>query len=314
MTGEILAEWLRRRGSRIIRGAGSLWYDAGARVFQPVPFHQVFSPADHELRALMRDAGAVGLRYSTSPDAPEGLLSYHVVFDAGAYTIDNIGPRTRNKVRRGLRASRVAPISLDDLAHKGWLLQRDTLERQGRSQSMKQAEWVALCRAAHDLPGFEAWGAYVGDELAASMLIARVDDVVSVLTSQSHRAYLDHYVNNALCFTVSSDVLSRPGVRAVFYSTHSLDAPPSVDEFKFLMGYRARPVRQRVCFNGIVAPLMNSLSHKVIRRMLQARPESVTLSKAEGLLRFYLEGRQPAQQQHLPPVLRKERFDEQAPV
>ncbi len=314
MNAETLAEWLRRRGHRIIRGAGSLWYDAGARVFQPIPFHQVFSPPEADLRALMREAGAAGLRYSTPPEATTGLLSYHVVFDEGAYSLENIRPRTRNKTRRGLRESRIGQISFDELASKGWRLQRDTLERQGRLRSMNEAEWTRLCRAAHDLPGFEAWGARVDDELAASMLIARIGDTVSILTAQSHRAYFDRYVNNALCYTVSSDVLSRPGVRAVFYSIHSLDAPPSVDEFKFLMGYRAKPVRQRILFHPLIAPLMNPFTHRLIRRALRVRPDNVTLSKAEGLLRFYLEGQRPAHQQDLPPVLQRGLSHEQAVV
>lgn len=314
MNAENLAEWLRRRGHRIIEGAGSLWYDAGARVFQPVPFHRVFAPPEAELRRLMRKAGALGLRYSAPPGFHTGLLSYHVIFDQGPYTIDRLSPRTRNKIRRGLRESNVVPISLDQLAEEGWRLQQDTLARQGRAASMDRAGWERLCRAARGLPGFEAWGAFVGEDLAATLLLTRVDDTFLILTAQSRSDYLDKYVNNALCFSVSTELWGRPGVRAIFYSTHSLDAPPSVDEFKFLMGYRARPVRQRVCFHPLAAPLFNPLSHAAVRLMLRAGMDHPALRKAEGLLRFYLEGRQPARLQQPPAKLSREVFDGQAPV
>lgn len=314
MSAETLAEWLRRRGHRIVRGAGSLWYDAGARVFQPVPFHQVFTPPEDELRAMIREERALGVRYSAPPAASEGLVSYHVVFDVaehGPYGFAQIGSRTRNKVRRGLRETWVGEISCDRLAREGWRLQQDTLARQGRLASMDEASWVELCRAAEGLPGFEAWGAYVNrTELAATMLVARVDDTYAVLTAQSHRDYFEQYINNALCFTVSSDLLTRPGVRAVFYSTHSLDAPPSVDEFKFLMGYKARPVRQRVIFHPLAAPLINPASHALASRLLKAGVSHPTLSKAEGLMRFYLEGRRPATRQRPPAAIRQELTDE----
>lgn len=314
MNAENLAEWLRRRGHRIIEGAGSLWYDAGARVFQPVPFHRVFAPPEAELRHLMRKAGALGLRYSAPPGFHTGLLSYHVIFDQGPYTIDRLSPRTRNKIRRGLRESNVVPISLDQLAAEGWRLQQDTLSRQGRAASMDRAGWERLCRAARGLPGFEAWGAFVGEELAATLLLTRVDDTFLILTSQSRSDYLNKHVNNALCFSVSAELWERPGVRAIFYSTHSLDAPSSVDEFKFLMGYRARPVRQRVCFHPLAAPLFNPLSHAAVRLMLRAGMDHPALRKAEGLLRFYLEGRQPTRLQQPPAMLSREVFDGQAPV
>jgi hypothetical protein len=314
MSVEALAEWLRRRGHRVARVDGSYWYDAGARIFQPLPFHGLVQADEAELRALMGELGALGLRFSTPPTAPSGLVSYHVVFDDPAYTIESLGARTRNKVRRALRECAVEPIALGRLADEGWPLQQDTLARQGRLASMDRAEWRRLCEAAEGLPGFEAWGATVDGVLAASYLVARVEDSYHILTAQSHRDYFDRYVNNALCFTVSAELRARPGVGLIFYSTHSLDAPDSVDEFKFLMGYRARPVRQRVRFHPLAAPLFNRATHALTRRLLRASDGHPTLSKAEGLIRFYLEGQRPAHSQPRPAVLAREFADEQATV
>lgn len=314
MSVEALAEWLRRRGHRVARAAGGLWYDAGARIYQPLPYNRLVQLEAAELRASMGELGALGLRYFAPPTAPEGLLSYFVVFDQGSYTIERIGARTRNKVRRGLRNAAIERISLRRLADEGWRLQQDTLARQGRLGSMDQAAWRGLCEAAQDLPTFEAWGALVDGALAASFLVARVEETYAVLTSQSHRDYLDLYVNNALCYSVSAHMLAQPGVRSVFYSSHSLDAPASVDEFKFLMGYRPQPVRQRVVFHPLAAPFFNRATHALTRRLLQASGGHPALSKAEGLLRFYLDGRQPIDHQQRPAALTRELSDEQATV
>jgi hypothetical protein len=95
----------------------------------------------------------------------------------------------------------------------------------------------------------------------------------------------------------------------VFYGLHSLDAPPSVDQFKFRMGYRARPVKQSVIFHPSVRPLINCVTHALVRAGLRLRPGNYILSKAEGMLRFHLQGRLPLSQQTLPaPLARSESF------
>jgi hypothetical protein len=76
-----------------------------------------------------------------------------------------------------------------------------------------------------------------------------------------------------------------------------------VDEFKFRMGYTAKPVRQRVVFHPWLRPLFNSASHTVLKAGLRLNPGNPTLSKVEGILRFYLQGRLPISRQTLPPPL-----------
>ena len=103
-------------------------------------------------------------------------------------------------------------------------MQQDTLMRQHRVGSMSQSQWRRLCFAT-DLPGFEVWRAYVQGEMAASILAARVDDVCYMLYPQSHRKYSGEYVNKALGYTVTHEMLSRTGIKMVFYGLRLLDAP-----------------------------------------------------------------------------------------
>jgi hypothetical protein len=76
-----------------------------------------------------------------------------------------------------------------------------------------------------------------------------------------------------------------------------------VDQFKFHMRYTAKPVRQRVVFNSWLRPLFNSASYAVLQAGLRFWPGNPVLSKAEGMLRFYLQGRLPLSKQILPPPL-----------
>jgi hypothetical protein len=107
-------------------------------------------------------------------------------------------------------------------------------------------------------------------------------------------------VNNSLYYAVTCAALERPGVSGVFLGLHSLDAPESVDQFKFRMGYGARPVRQRVVFHPWLAPAITSGGHVLLKWLLNRHPEHPALPKIEGMVRFYLEGKQPPGEQHWP--------------
>jgi hypothetical protein len=289
-SAEIFAEWLREQGHQVYRTASSYWYDQGPRVYQAFPYHWVIQPTEEELARFLREKRAIALRYSTPLKAPKGTLSYHVVYVHSAYGEDNLGKWTRKNVRRGLRNCRVEPISFEFLAEEGWRLQEDTLNRQRRFLRVAQENWRRRCRTAAALPGFEAWGALVQGRLAASVLTFQMDNCCYLLYQQSHRDYLTAHVNNALAFVVTQAMIGRPGIDAIFYGLHSLDAPASVDEFKFRMGYQAKPLRQRVTFHPWLNPFINKAAHAVVKKLHHWYKGNVTLAKAEGMIRFYLTG------------------------
>jgi len=303
MNADVFAEWLRRQGYRVVRTASSYWYEASPRVYQAFPYHWTIQPTEDELLQLLRQNRAIGLRYSTSVDKPIGRISYHAVYDQSHYTLDDLDRRTRQNIRSGLKNCRVEPISFERLATDGWLLEMDTVDRQERRTKLSEQTWRKRYLSAADLPGFEAWGALVEDRLVASLLTFQMEDCCEMISQQCHRDYLKVRANNALCFVVTQTMVSRTGTRSIFYALHSLDAPPSVDEFKFRMGYVAKPVRQRVVFHPWLAPVFNGISHAAVKQLLRRYPDRPTLAKAEGMLSFYLEGKRPLNEQDWPECL-----------
>jgi hypothetical protein len=300
---EVFATWLSRQGHRIGRTASSYWHSQGSGVYQAFPYHWVLAISDAELHSFLRRVRGVGLRYSTPVDASLGQISYHAVLETGEYELDTLGKWARKNTRRGLKHCDVAPISFQRLADEGWALQQDTLARQGRGLVVSAESWQRRCHAAADLPGFEAWGAIVAGRLAASVITFQMDDCAYMLYQQCHRDFLADHVNNALSFVVTKTMIERPQIKSILYGLHSLDAPASVDEFKFRMGYTARPVRQRVVFHPWLAPAFNRVSYAAVQRLARWLPDSPTLAKTEGMLRFYLAGRRPLAQQPWPAAL-----------
>lgn len=302
MNADIFAEWMRRQGHQVIRTKSSYWYSAGPRVLQAFPYHWLISPSQEEIQELMTSHGILSLRYSTLLNSAVGKVSYHIILQ-NPYDMSMLKSQARNGVKRGLSRCKVEQISFERLATEGWLLQQDTLDRQNRLRSMTQAEWERLCRSAADLPGFEAWAAAVDGDLAAAVIVNQIDNTWCVPYALSHRRFLSDHVNNALFYSVSTNLLARENVEGIFFTVQSLDAPPTVDDFKLRMGLIARPVRQRVDFHPWIRPLATSTTHKVFSHLLQRDSGNPVIAKTEGMLRFYLEGRQPLTDQHWPECL-----------
>jgi hypothetical protein len=302
MNAETFAEWMRRQGHQVIRTHSSYWYSAGPRVYQAFPYHWLISPSQEELRGVMMSHGVVSLRYSTLLNSALGKVSYHIILQ-NPYTMDMLKSQARNGVKRGLNRCKVEQISFEQLATEGWSLQQDTLDRQNRLRSMTQAEWERICRSAADLPGFEAWAAVADGELAAAVIVCQIDQTWNVPYALSHRRFLNEHVNNALFFRVSSNLLARDNVEGIFFTVQSLDAPPTVDDFKLRMGLIARPVRQRVEFHPWLRPLATTTTHRLFSQLLQRDTGNPVIAKTEGMLRFYIEGKQPLTNQQWPDCL-----------
>jgi hypothetical protein len=303
VTPEVFAEWLRRQRLRVVRTASSWWYEAGWHVYQAFPYHWLIRPQASELDELFRGEHALALRCTVPFDAPEGCVSYHAICEDRAYDLDTLHANARRVVRQGLQRAEVGPIPMTRILEEGWALELDTCRRQGRSVPTSREVWRRSFLAAAELPGFEGWGALVEGHLAAYSLCVQIDDCWEVLLQRSASQYLNARVNNALTFAFTRSKLRCPEVRVVFFGVQSLDAPASVDEFKFRMGYTARPVRQLVAFHGGAVRAVGPSLHRLLLRGSRRYPASMLLAKAEGMVRFHLQGKLPPEAQEWPECL-----------
>jgi len=303
MNSDILAEWMLRRGYSVIHTSSSYWMNAGPRVYQAFPYHWEINPSDMEIERLLVDYRAIAIRFSMPQHANVGSPSYHVVCDQSHYGYGILAKKARHDIEKGLSVAIIEPISFQRLATHGWGLRRETLIRQSRQQAESEEWWRKLCLSADGLQGFEAWGALIDNKLVASLLGFTCDEFFSILYQQSLTEYLPYSVNNALAYVVTSEVLRRPSHPKLFYGLHSLDAPSSVDNFKFRMGYRAKPVRQRVEFHPLLRPFVNPISHSVLNAGRRVFPMNATLSKTEGIVRLFLENQLAISSQKIPDSL-----------
>lgn len=290
MNADIFAEWLRRQGVSVIRTSSSYWHRAAPLVYQAFPYHWTIDPTADELRDLFNSRPLVAARYSLPAGAASGVAGYHVAYDRGPYTMEDLPKGARYDVRRGLSAFEIGPVSMERLASHGWSAREQTLARQGRADAESREWWQRLCTAAVGLEGIEAWAAVGQGGIAASLIAITCDDCCSILYQQSCTDSLRSGVNNALTFAFSSSVLQRPATRWIFYGLQSLDAPASVDEYKYRMNFHRRPVRYRAAIRKWAAPLFSSWSLRGLE--LAERHVSLNaLRKAVGMARLVVRER-----------------------
>lgn len=288
MNAEIYAQFLKRQGHKVVRTESSYWHSPGMRVFQAFPEHRLIRPGRKEIDELLLGHRALAIRYSMPADPETKPVGYHVVCTDGAYCLDNLSSWARKNVRRGMKSCTVEHISLEKYTEEGWDLRLDTLARQHRRVNETQEDWRRKCKAVTGLDGFEIWAALVNGRLGATLLFFQMERWGYMVYQQCHRGCLREHVNNALSYSVTQEVMRRRNIRGIFYGMQSLDAPPSVDEFKFRMGYSAMPVRQTVDFHPYLSPLVNAITLKLVRTMMKVNPGSQLLSKGEGMMRLRL--------------------------
>jgi hypothetical protein len=291
-TAVTYADFLRAMGHRVIATPSGHWYDASRLFYLSAPPHRLSNPTDDELRVVLRQWPCLGVRFATSFQGG-GKLSYQIVCDNREYGLDVLSANVRSKVRRGLKRCTVAPVPFDVVASAGRRAHADTLARQGRQGVLADDRWGRFWSAAAAAPGVEVWGAWTAaDVLAAFLVTVTFDDSVEFLLARSCSDELHTYPNNALIFQVTEEMLAHRGVPEVTFGLESLEPVGPLDEFKFSMGFRARPLRQRIVFHPLLRALLRHAPVRALFRRWTDRhgSEKVFWRKAAGLLRFAEEG------------------------
>lgn len=289
MNPDNFAEFLARQGHHVIRTETCYWYDAQPRFYFYYPYHRLITPSEDELKSLLWGVPSFGVRYFTPMDHI-GKESFMIVCEDKNYDFPSLDPKSaRRETHKGLENFEIRQMDFKELATLGSSLDYDTLVRQGRATRGQEKDFRLYCSAADGLDGFEAWGAFKGNNLAAFMVTFQMEDHSTILQQGSATNYLPLYPNNALVYYVTKMKLASPEVNAVNYGPQSLDAPESLDKFKHRMGFRKRPMKQVFVFNPVIKPFIGSLTHKCIKLLSLSMPKSDTFRKLEGTIRFYRE-------------------------
>lgn len=173
----------------------------------------------------------------------------------------------RNKVRQGLRNCTVRPVSFEYLRDHGMPLNRDTLNRQGRDDPTfsQPARWARLCQAGRHIKGAGAWGAFVGEQLAAYMTTFFINGYSNILHQMSRTDLLASRANNVLAFVATREMLASPGIQGVSYGQASIRGLPELERYKVRLGYEKWPMRYVVVLHPLVRSILLSRAGDALR-------------------------------------------------
>lgn len=291
MDSQSYADFLRALGHHVVPVGDFSWYDANRFFYLSAPPHRTYAPTAEQLRAALRSFPCLGVRFA-APLEGEGKLSYQIACSERDYSLEKLSGNTRSKVRRGLKRCEVGPVPFSTIASAGRQAHADTVARQGRDGVLAGERWQRFFAACEKTEGIEGWGAWHGETLAAFLVTVTFDDAVEFLLARSCNDTLGAYPNNALIFSVTEEMLVRRRVREITFGLESLEPVAALDQFKFSMGFEAKPLRQRIVFRPGVARLLRQAPVRSLVQRWTAQPgeRAVFWRKAAGVLRFAEEG------------------------
>jgi hypothetical protein len=261
-----MGAFFERLGHRVIRTPNAWWYDFYRGFYLSFPHHAHVTPDGGDLRRLFLGRAA-GVRYVAPPESA-GRPSYALMCADRAYDLARLSANTRSKVRRGLSRCRIERLDPAFARARGRRAHEDTLERIGVRDPYP---WDRYWDAVEQSDCVEVWGAAVGDDLVAYLVGVLADRSFEIMVARSSNESLRDYPNNALLYTVVTDVLARPGMTSLWFGVESLEGAQSVDEFKLGMGFVREPIRQRIVVHPLLRPLIRSAAVQRLAGALAAR-------------------------------------------
>lgn len=279
--GEI-AQFYEQRGFHVIRTSSCWWFNEyrQRRVYTSFPSHSLLRPGEDELNSLFSQApGCLAARF-ISPCEGRGIKTAMWV-RRGPYDLSSLRSKARNQTRRGLDQCTIRTMSWNELTELGWLAHRDTQNRHGYAD----AGSLGVDGQLSECPAFQAWGAFVGEVLAAYLVTLCVDDCLEFLINRSANDYLGFYPNNALVYHVTNLALSGEGIRKVSYGWGGLIANPGLDHFKLNMGFVGEPACQRVVFRPSIRWLLQPPMCRMIGLLISRASQQSGFQKLASLIR-----------------------------
>ncbi|HEX6127085.1 MAG TPA: hypothetical protein VFZ23_17060 [Pyrinomonadaceae bacterium] len=286
-TAEDAVSLLRAQGRNVIRTESCWWYNVYGqdRVYYSFPPNRKVNPDRREIKEIFRLAPkAKAIRFIGSEETV-GRDSY-VWTCRSPYDLGTLSSKARNQVRQGLRNCEVRPILLDKLTSAGQEAHADSMKRMGLPPD-KQVFGGHMVRSG----AYEAWGAFVGEKMAAYLVTFTVDDWVYIQIHRSVNELLKYRPNNALIFSVIKELLNRPGISTVSYGWEPLYDLDSLDSFKVAMGSKKEPCKQAFVLSPSLAPLAPSFVCSAFERASRLYPGNQRLKQIAGVCRVIRETR-----------------------
>lgn len=288
MSSDGYAQFVSAMGHQVRKAGGVYWFNVHPHIYMSFPFDREVNPSEMNWQEVL---GKDGWAARFPCELALGRPSYRIITDQPDYKMEHLASKARNQTRRGLEQCEVRAVTFDELMIHGLPLNRETMLRQDRKiDSEFDDYWHKYYTNAALAEGADAWGAFVGGELAAYLIAFCMEDVSHILIVRSSSRFLKQYPNNALIFGYLSHTLNKVAIREVSIGLESIqEGMDSLDHFKMGMGFRKQAIGQRIVLRPTLERMLTGVGLQVAKGMLGDGWGNERLAKLAGLIRWYAE-------------------------
>jgi len=199
------------------------------------------------------------MHLATDGSQANGIYRAIVRENLARYSISSFSKDRRYFIRKGLEHCNIRPVErLEDLLKDGYEVYANWARRTGWANGQESQKFDAVISRCFQQSKCLAFGAYVGNTLAAFMLPCRMGNVVMLAFLASHSNLLKCFPNDALFHALLSIARQSPGVEMVFFGGMSIT--PSQNKFKLHYG----SIKQFPSYTWI-NPVMRPIFDKWVR-------------------------------------------------
>ncbi|HSW49831.1 MAG TPA: hypothetical protein VLH09_06625 [Bryobacteraceae bacterium] len=283
--GENTAEFMERRGWRVVDAGGCLWHSVERGFFMSLPYHHAVTPDPAAVGRMLVSQRALGVRFFTLSQS--GLASGLYVCRLKQYDLSSIHQKQRSLVRRGMEKFAVRQVEESELLRQGLDLNRQTMKRQGRydPEFGDARRWKRLAQAVYRSPGVAAYGAFSEGRLAAYLIACRDDNWLHLLHQMSRLEDLPNNPNHALTYAVTKMSAEDPTLEAVSYGVLSLIRQDGLHLYKLRFGYEV--VERTSAFlihPALSLVLASGVAQRAVRFLRRIRPHDQRIEKAQAVI------------------------------
>lgn len=292
MEHSIAYEFFRNAGFKVYCSPSAEWYMIQEGMLMSIPYNKLISPSSKELDILLKESGALGLRFPTDVEN-YGFESKIEICENYDYGLQYLKHDAKNRVNKGQKNCEFKSVTVEELRSEGFQLNLKTLDRQGRKDPKGNRKyWDRICDGLSITSGVKIWGSYCQNHLAAYVVVFEMPEITEMVIQNSDSDYLQYCPNNLLTYNVARHYLVETEKKVpLCYGLGSLEETPGLDDYKIRMGFTLKPIKQQIYFRKEIRWLLCPSLLKTFRffNLNIFKGKNYKFDKSYALLKRYLE-------------------------
>jgi hypothetical protein len=211
------------------------------RILEPLSMpHTIKNVDQKKVQKALSDTNALLALWSDQWDMEESEW-WWTCCDDKKYNIEKIkNMQGKRGVKKGSGICSIRRIDAKDFPDLTHSLYTISLKSYGLkdTQIPSLEEYRRMILKFSKYNGYELWGSFIKDQLAAFAICILIDNAVSFGSTKSDPAMHKFYPNNAMFYQITKHYLCERGVSYITNGHRTLLHPTTINDFLIRMGYR----------------------------------------------------------------------------